>query len=401
MEKYVFITGGELFNKGAQSMSFIVVDEIKKRYPNTKVVLLSTPDFERSEEDKAQYNFEIMPFTSGWVYDLVGGGISKAWDLKNMIKGKSSDKYAKYKDILDERLDHTLAIIDVSGYALSSQFRSERSINLLLRILLAKKRKIKMVIMPQSFGPFDFEGKSKFIINYLMKSTLSYPEKIYAREQEGYELLKNKFNLTNVEKSYDMVLLNKELNLNNVFTEVPDIKTFDNVKGIGIVPNKENVKHGNKDEVLKLYQLMIEKLLTAGKTVYIARHSFDDLEACNTVKSLFPDNDNVKLIDEEISAIAFDHLVEKFDFVIGSRFHSIVHSYKNAVPCIALGWATKYRELLAEFDQNEYIFDVREKINPDNVEVALDKMLDNYEHESDKIKMKLNKIQSKNPFDIF
>jgi colanic acid/amylovoran biosynthesis protein len=400
MKKYVFITGGELFNKGAQSMTFIVVDEMKKRYPNAEIVLLSTPDFERPDDEKAQYNFTIFPFRSGWIYELIGGGIGKFWDLKNTIKGKRKDEYSEYKEQLDEMLNSAIAIIDVSGYALSSQFRNSRSLNLLLRVLLAQKRQIKMAIMPQSFGPFNYKGRMRFLLQYLMRSTLSYPTKIYAREQEGYDLLKEKFALNNIEKSYDMVLLNKQLNLSNVFKTIPIIPNFEDKKrGIGIVPNKENFRHGKTDEVLALYKNMINHLLEKDQTVYIARHSYDDLEACRTIKSLFQKNENVILIDEELSPMAFDELVNRFNFLIGSRFHSIVHSYKNAVPCIAIGWATKYHELLATFEQSDYIFDVREQIDNHKLLESIDKLLDTHERESKHIQNKLEMIQSVNIFD--
>ncbi|MDZ7835035.1 MAG: polysaccharide pyruvyl transferase family protein [Alkalibacterium sp.] len=94
---------------------------------------------------------------------------------------------------------------DISGYALSSQFTANRSLDFLLRILTAKTHGIKMAIMPQSFGPFDYKGKNKVIIDYLMKKTMPYPVKIYAREQEGYNMLTEELGLSNVERTYDMV----------------------------------------------------------------------------------------------------------------------------------------------------------------------------------------------------
>ena len=62
MKKNVIITGGELFNKGAQAMTFAVISTIKKINPDINCILLSTKDaIERSEEDKKKYNFEILP----------------------------------------------------------------------------------------------------------------------------------------------------------------------------------------------------------------------------------------------------------------------------------------------------------------------------------------------------
>lgn len=57
-EKYVIITRGELANKGAQSMTFIVEDEISKRFPDCTPVLFParTITEKNSIED---YKFKI------------------------------------------------------------------------------------------------------------------------------------------------------------------------------------------------------------------------------------------------------------------------------------------------------------------------------------------------------
>lgn len=54
MKKNVVLFGGSLFNKGAQAMTFITVDEIAKRMPDHNVILLSSKDYERNELEKAQ-----------------------------------------------------------------------------------------------------------------------------------------------------------------------------------------------------------------------------------------------------------------------------------------------------------------------------------------------------------
>ena len=41
---YCIITGGNVVNKGAQSMTFIVLTELKKRYPKDEIIVV--PDAE-------------------------------------------------------------------------------------------------------------------------------------------------------------------------------------------------------------------------------------------------------------------------------------------------------------------------------------------------------------------
>ena len=128
-------------------------------------------------------------------------------------------------------------------------------------------------------------------------------------------------------------------------------------------------------------------------------HSELDRKLCEKIKKLFIDSDNVHLLDQEFSCIEFDEIVKKFDFLIASRYHSIVHAYKNHIPCIVLGWAEKYQTLAANFQQEQYLFDVRENLD---IQMILDKiecMQSNKTVESEKIRVKLQEIQKENVFD--
>ena len=95
MKKYILVTGGELFNKGAQAMTFITVDQIAKSFPNYTVVLFSGQDANRPEEEKKNYKFEIMPFPS------FGEAISLRTNLfKKRYQQRSTGKYfVRYKEI--------------------------------------------------------------------------------------------------------------------------------------------------------------------------------------------------------------------------------------------------------------------------------------------------------------
>ncbi|MFB4163892.1 polysaccharide pyruvyl transferase family protein [Alteribacillus sp. JSM 102045] len=399
MSKYILITGGELFNKGAQSMTFVAVDEIKKRFPDSKIILLSSADYRRKVSEKKQYNFEILPFDSSIIFQLVGGIYKVIWNLKT--NKNSRTKYEYLLPVFKNILVNTAAIIDISGYALSSQFGSKRSLAYLAKIMLAKKYNINMYMMPQSYGPFSYGDLEKIVNRYYIKRYMQYPELIFAREEEGYKLLKNDYGLTNVKKSNDLVLMNKSINLLNVYKKVPEGNTFfDNIKGVAIVPNMKNFKHGNIDQIMSLYDSIIKLLLKENKTVYLIRHSFEDIQACKMIKERYIDNNNVILISDDMSCLVFDELVQRFDFIIGSRFHSIVHAYKNSIPCISLGWATKYHELLKSFKQEDYIFDVRNNLNVDAVEYAIKKMLGQRNYESDNIRSILTEVQTRNVFDV-
>ncbi|MCK0470089.1 polysaccharide pyruvyl transferase family protein [Halalkalibacter sp. APA_J-10(15)] len=391
MDKYVLITGGELFNKGAQSMTFVTVNEISKRFPDAKIVLLSSKDYLREKDEKEKYKFEILPINSGLAFQLMGGVYKQLWNVNSIVRKK--DDYSEYIPKLKMILKNSIAMVDISGYALSSQFGNGSSIGYLSRILLAKKYNIDVYLMPQSFGPFKYKGIERFFINHLMNKTMNYPKVIYARESEGYDLLKNDLNLSKVKKTYDLVLMNKGINLNNIYREVPVVSNYDGIDGVAIVPNMKNFRHGNKLKVLSMYDAIIKKLTDAGKKIYLVRHSYEDIEACEMIKERCKGNDQVILLTDDMSCLEFDSLVKRFEFIIGSRFHSIVHAYKNAIPCIALGWATKYHELLKIFKQDRFIFDVRNDLNEHVIVEAVEVLLKQHNNEVTIINQSLKSVQ--------
>lgn len=387
----ILITGGELENKGAQSMTYIVVDELHKRFPNHKIVLHSPFDVKKSEEIKSNLKFDISVL--GGVIPVLGKMHFKQ-RLYYMIKGYDKEAYSKTKKFFEE-VD---MLIDISGYGLGTDWNYYEIETYLYRILCAKYFGIKVYLMPQSFGPFDYRGIQAVKMKRKIKKVLKYASVICAREKHGYDILTKQLGLKNVIKTYDLVLNNKSLDLQNVFHVVPKLDIPEiNPNSIAIIPNQQNSKFGNEQEVLNIYKDIIEKMISKGKNVYILRHSKMDLPICQKIAKL---NSNAILLENEFSCVEFNNFVNKFDFVIASRFHSVVHAYKNAVPCITLGWAVKYLELHNIFKQDDFVFNVRENMDKDAILNAIEYMDNNFRIESNKISMYLKEVQKDNVFDI-
>lgn len=388
----VIIVGGGLFNKGAQAMTFTVVDQIKRRFQDKDVYLFSTRDFNRDEKEKNIYDFNILP------WDLK----SKLWLLysRNKLFKKGNHKYDYIKDNIREIVKDADFFIDISGYALSSQWGWFRSVKYLLNIIIAKNYSIPYYIFPQSIGPFNYPLKYKIFLYPLLRLYLKYPKKIFPREKEGLECI-HKFRRKNVEKKYDIVLQNQGYNLANIFKKKINLKNM-KIKNnsISIIPNSRVAERVNSEEIYSIYKLIIKKLINAKKIVYVLRHSYEDLVICEKIKKFFPNNKNVILISDDLNFIELESIIKQFDFVIASRYHSIVHSYKNGVPALVIGWATKYFELLKDFDQLDYFFDCRDGMNIDEIGDKIDKLVKNYKYENKKIIYKINNMQKENIFDI-
>lgn len=389
------ITGADFRNKGGQSMLFITINELRKRYPDCRIYYPT-----KAGSDK---NFRVIPvyYDFNSLYYMHGGKEKLGAVIKALAKpvlGKKGNiKQIKELKRIYPKLD---AIIDISGFNLSSEWRKEINFKFLEFIRQAKKYDIPVYLMPQSFGPFNY-GDNQSEMDRDISELLSYCKIVYVRENDGYKLLMNKYKLDNAVLSPDLVLQNKEISLEAVFYNPPAINV-PRIEGnsVAVIPNLRSIEHGGKDKLLELYKEIITVVRENGKKVYLFRHAFEDLEACKWIKELFPSDDGVIIFEEDFDCLEYSELVKQFDFIIASRFHAIVHALKQRVPCIALGWAVKYSELLDMFDMNEYVFNVKDKNNIGQIKLSVNEMCKNCDAYAALIESKLKSIQSDNCFDI-
>ncbi|BDX07651.1 polysaccharide pyruvyl transferase family protein [Planctobacterium marinum] len=373
----VIISGGELFNKGAQSMTLSVVSEVRKRYPDAEIALLSAPDARRSATELQSYRFSVLP-----------------WDLRMKLRKFPlaglfiKNKYfsAEQEKRMWQTVEQADLAIDVSGFCLSSQFGTARIVDYLTNLFFFKKSGVKTVLFPQSFGPFAFQGKFAGLLIRYTKKLMQYPDKIFAREVDGQKHLKLLGIEKNVSVALDTVLQTSKLENELVFNDIPQNKLPELANNsVCIVPNQKVYVKNKGNSLTALYQGLIEQLLAAGKTVYLLRHSFEDLDIITQLKALFADDDRVVTLGNDFNALELTAIINQSQFLIASRYHAVVHAYKCRKPCLVLGWAVKYQELTQHFEQQQYCFDVRENMAVEQIDKALAFLLEHYQAESDKL----------------
>lgn len=405
----ILIIGANFINKGAQSMLFVSVNEVKKRFPSAQIYFAT---FEDDINFKC-FTFRTIYYNSQAVQIALNpekkNGIILKTKMKNILKYLAGKKYRQYilptQKFLDltEEIQSFSMIIDISGFCLGDKWGIKKSEQYLDNIRMARKYNIPIFLMPQSFGPFNYKGALKRKINDDIKNLMKYATLIFARESEGYHLLTKDYGLTNVKKSYDLVLQNKGICLENVFRTIPDmhIPHLPTKENIAIVPNIQCLRHGEKLQTMNLYQRVIRKAIKNGNYIYLICHASEDRNICLEIKNLFKTENCVIILEQDFSCLEYDILVRQFKYIVCSRFHGIVHAYRNSVPCIILGWAIKYKELAKSVNQEEYCFDIT-KLDENKINEILCSLADmdkNYENQSKIITECLADVQANNCFD--
>lgn len=367
--KHFLITGAQFTNKGSQSMLFTAVSEIRKRFQNAVIWYLAVDGHHiYTKEIKNRYDFLFL--TDG--YDL--------------------------KAQLYEILTELTAIVDVSGYVLSSLWDHCGRYFRMLRF--AYWYGIPLYLMPQSYGPFDFPDE----IQKGLKKYLPAARHIYAREPATYQQMKDIYGLKNLSLSNDLVLQNSQIEKNYIYYEnksAMGTMRLDTLNNVAMIPNERNNEFAPKEKTLRVYLCFVAVLLERNKNIYLVSHSGEgDQAICEAIYEEFRDNPQVHFVKNEMDCIEFEKFTTNFQYMVASRFHAIVHGYKNGVPSIAIGWAEKYKALLSAFYQENYQFDIREEISKERIRRAVLNMDACYQTESERILQNLSSIQKENCFDI-
>lgn len=378
----VFIIGANFVNKGAQSMLFTTISAIRQHYPAAKIFFGSPA---KKPVLGGKFSFDEV-YWSRNLFKVTDEEIETATDPPEWSPAEKILNVLKSSDL----------IIDVSGFILGSKWGAKISTAYLDDIELARKLGIPIILFPQSFGPFDF-GDSQKELDSKIKSAMTYPEKIFARERDGYLSLRKEYGLKNVVMHPDLVLSGEKINPADIYKVVPEISVpkVSQDSCVGVAPNMRSFDKGNSWQTLRIYYEVINFLLNEGKRVYLFRHSAEDLTPCKWLKNLFADDERVTLWENDFSCFEYEEVCQQFDFLIIGRFHGIVHAYRNNVPCLLLGWAVKYLELAQLMYQSQYIFDITAPdIDVRNIFRAIRDMEENLDLNKKILRERLAQVQS-------
>lgn len=397
----IMIVGGGFSNKGAQSMLLITVDELRKKFGECDIYFAN-------EKPYAANKFRMKSLYYSKASKLFALYGLKAWksifveSVCDMVRFLLHRQQCPFKFVqLRQLLPHIDIILDISGFALSSKWNRDVNEGYIDNIRIAKKYDIQMILMPQSFGPFEYLPKDEFIIDDI-KNYMRYPKIVFARERSGYALLSGKFGLSNIVLSTDIVLQNSNIEYKNIFKYEPriDIPELGTDANIGIIPNVHCLNACGEKKFFDIYFKIISELIKSERYVFIMYFSNDDLSLCRKIKAMFIDERNVVLLERQFSCVEFSKLIQKFDVLVSSRYHSIVHAYRKGIPCVSIGWADKYNELAENLGHEKYVFDISsDEFSADMVINAISDLEDNLSNIKKEILNRVSTIQNSNCFE--
>ena len=371
------LVGGNFGNKGAQSMLFTCINEFSKRFPGSECYFCTSETL----KDYKNYRFNYVHIGNHSLeFERGDYRFLPKMILKGIVRKISGNGNRILEELELGRIISSIdMIVDISGFALSSDFGTGIPGTYFSWFEIACRRGIPLVLMPQSFGPFDYrENQEK--IDHLANKYLNYATLVFAREEKSYKSVKDRFDPRGLRYCPDSVLVGEFPDSpDKVFKEsrmnIPDL---DGEGWVGVIPNKRTTEKGiGWEAVLNRYIAAIRHLRKIEKRVCVLTHSAEDIDICRSLEKALEDGvQDIRFIYNDLSCFEYDALCRKFDFIVSSRYHSIIHAYRHTVPVIALAWAEKYRALATLFGQEKYVLDItceREDVD-DEIRSMIDDM---------------------------
>ena len=319
----VFIDNFGFKNRGDQLMIQSVMEQVRARIPSAQILVRAHVFRENPSFCMANKLYPLASRNSGSIIRKIAKKIS------NRLLG---DDWI----VTPEEIE---VVLDCCGYYINDVAnKTEESYkNVKHYYELFTKHNIKVIYLPQAFGPFRNEWSQKIGHMAYQRST-----KIFAREKESYNYLK------------ELVGDDKKLFIAPDFTcllsaSVAPVVQIPKGQYVLVIPNS-NMVLKTQAEIANNYiaflVAIIDHLNERGENVYLLNHEGDVEE-----KLLTSINGKLKkpvAIITKISGTDIKGVIKDAKLVITARFHGAVSSLSQHVPTLVTSWSHKYVALLQE-----------------------------------------------------
>lgn len=361
VEKNFLIVGGGTLNKGAQSMVFTVADKIKKKYRNAIVWVIESEFIDIGDKDYKKYDMLFLP------------------DDRSL----DSEIY--------EIVPHVDAIIDVSGYAITDNINVEAVDRCIFYWGVACDYKIPLYIMPQTIGNFHYTERKTSELRQLF----SYARRAYAREEASQQLLTKALKLDDekIKRGYDIVLSGEEVLKENIYISEEQLTDIEILQyAVAVIPNTQIGHYLGDIELDDFYAVIIDELIKLRKNIYIINHASDEW-ICRRLYKRYEKSRQVYLMEYNLDCLHFMSLIQSFQYVVASRYHATIHSFKKKIPCFVIGWDNKYSELMKIMGQHRHFIDIRNGFDRKHIAESIKEFNRKYDQEIETITDNIRRIQ--------
>ncbi len=371
----IMIVGGNFSGRGAEAMMLVVRDALSAAYSPLDLFVPV-----RTETQNAQYRASgFQPVKVRHLHRplrmLHDFTHSRGWCCKKPPK----QERAMTRGLLNPyRL--TSAVVDISGFATGDQWGTGAALRRWQAGVEMKQAGNKVVYMPQSWGPF-----SDSLLAEYTRRLCNDADLVFAREQSSYDSLMNlkgihdeniclapdiafQFRPASLERAVE-ILDQKGLQRDAAPTVcvTPNIRIYERVEGRGI----ENAYVAILQRIVGWFQNTLD-----AQIVLIPHETWrdrpDDSLLCNLIAERAPHPQRVCEFSGQEKAAEIKAVISQSDFLVASRYHSLVAAFSTATPVAVIGWSHKYDYLMAAAKLENWCADLTRRTSEDIVAMTQD-----------------------------
>jgi len=370
-------------NMGVSALTTGIIQSILHQFPEAEIFLL---DYEKQKE-----KYQIFIQNRYISIKLINIRFSKNIFLRNhivrLILSSIFLKILPFKKIIDKIItkNEHLKYINESdfvasiagGDSFSDIYGFERFIYVSLPQILVLLMNKKLILLPQTLGPF--KGR---VVKWLASSILNRAYTVYSRDNDGLEevkeILKEKYNSRKYKFCFDIGFIIDPIKPGNIdiFESIKKRDNNANLIGLNISgllyrggydgKNMFGLKIDYKELIYDIIELLIiEKkidVLLIPHTFGTIENSESDLLACREVYHNLKDKYQKKIfrVKNSYNQNEIKYIIGLCNFFIGSRMHACIAALSQNIPAISIAYSKKFKGVMQTIGIESLVADPRE-----------------------------------------
>ena len=274
------------------------------------------------------------------------------------------------------------AVLDVSGGdSFTDMYGSARFNDVIAPKKLAMTLRRRLVLLPQTYGPFSSKRNERSAQNLVAGASLAY-----ARDGDSYEMLQqilgSHFDASRHRLGVDLAFglqARKPQNLEPGVDRALNARGTRPLLGINIsgLLTNQNVVAGERFGLLSDYRELTESVVAAllnSSDAHIllvphvhapSGHYESDLDACRALVAALPDscraeaNERITIVSRPYDASELKWLISQTEWFCGTRMHSTIAALSQGVPACALAYSLKTKGVFETCEAGDSVVDMR------------------------------------------
>ena len=388
--KILFTTVKLSSNLGYPSIVSAIV-EMNKKYKDDLYIVRNC--FSKKELELIKhYNLKYIDFPIFYKSNSITFIISLF--IAILMKRKLSYN-SKSKIILQlAELSSFDVVVDLAGIDFTDKFISKMPFKSIWnhRIwFLSKILNVAVIKYTTAIGPCE-----KFATKISLKTCSKFCDLFYLRDKQSFSVF-NSLQIKTQSKIVPDTAFMMASDTKSKFSDtILSIRQQKKVVGLAVSYQHKNRTKNYNETLAQLVEYLENRdyyVLLIPNENNEGNQNADDRIVCKEILQMISDKNNVSILDvDNITPNQIKVVISCCDFIITSRYHTLIAALSTAKPTLALSWHHKYIEALLLFGLEDYVIETN-NFNINNVISKFENMEENHQEIINKIILNLPSVQ--------